>query len=66
MDITGILKSYFYKFALPLVVVTLIVESAFIPDSYIGKKLTATVKAGSAERYLMERGGLRESSSRGG
>ena len=65
MDITKILKNYCLKFALPLVVVTLIVESAFIPTSYLGSILAYKVKAGTAERYLMERGGLREGQIRG-
>ena len=65
MDVNGILKSYCLKFALPLVLITIIVESAFIPDSFIGARLANKVKAGSAERYLMERGGLRESKDRG-
>ena len=65
MDVEGKLKRYYLKFALPLVIVALLVESVFTPDSYLGKKLSSWVLAGSASKYFLERGGLRSSSSRG-
>ena len=54
------LKTYFMKVALPVVIVTLIVESAFTKDSFLGQRLSYIVRAGSGQRFLDERGGLRE------
>ena len=40
MDINALIKSYYFKFALPVVILTVICESAFTPNSYLGSKLT--------------------------
>ena len=36
MDINGIMKAYCLKFALPVVLITLLVENMFTKDSYLG------------------------------
>lgn len=60
MEANALLKSYFLKFAIPVVILTLVLENAFTSTSYLGKKLATKVMAGSAQRYLQERGGTRE------
>ena len=39
MDVNALIKKYYLKFAIPLVVVALVIESAFMPDTYLGRKL---------------------------
>ena len=60
MDINAFIKKYYLRFALPIVFLTLTLESAFTNDSFLGKKLAEKVMAGSAQRFWLERGGLRE------
>lgn len=64
MDTTRLMKSYFLKVALPIVTVTLIVESIIMPNSFLNSKI-GYVKAGNGQMFLQERGGLRDSSARG-
>ena len=54
------LKTYFWKIALPVVLVTLIVENAFTQDTFLGMRLSYIVHAGSGQKFLDARGGLRE------
>jgi hypothetical protein len=61
MDVKKAIKFYYLKFALPIVLVALLIESAFTPESYLGQKLASWVMAGSATKFFLERGGQRNS-----
>ena len=65
MEASTWLKSYFLKVALPIVFVTLVLENAFTPGSYLASKLSYFVMGGSGQAFLLERGGLRHSGIRG-
>ena len=61
MDVSKAIKWYYLKFALPIVIVALLIENAFTPESYVGQKLGSWVLAGNASKFFLERGGQRSS-----
>ena len=60
MDTFGILKNYFWKFALPTLVVTLTLELAFTQGNPINQFVGTQLKIIKGDQWIDIRGGLRK------
>ena len=57
MDVDGLMKRYYLKVALPLILLALLFESAVNPTTWLGSRVAYWVQAGNAGRFLSEKGG---------
>ena len=64
MDTQQILKKYF-KFALPIAVIILVLENTFQPNTYLNGKLTNWTKGYPLDFFLLQRGGSSRDSAHG-
>ena len=60
MDPLAIVKRYYLKVALPILLITLLAENLMTQDSYLNKWLKRVIMVGNGSQYLLARAGPRE------